>query len=209
MKVRHLIYLLIALLFAVATLRAGDSGTNGAPRSCCQPSLEAATPLADKSLYQLESTWANDRGQGIKLESLRGRSQIVVMFFTSCQSTCPLLVFQLQQIEAALPETIRTNVGFTLVSFDPKRDTSAALKDYRDAHKLAGGNWTLLRGDADAVMDLAAVLGVKYTQDTNGQFRHSNLITVLNAGGEIVYQQNGLGSDNQEILRCVGKLVAH
>src|ERR1051325_9295583 len=94
----------------------------------------------------------------------------------------------MQQLEAALPANLRTNVGFLLVSFDTERDTPAALKNYRAQHGLAA-NWTLLHGEADDVLDLAALLGVKFKKDAQGQFMHSNIITVLNADGEIAYQQ--------------------
>jgi cytochrome oxidase Cu insertion factor (SCO1/SenC/PrrC family) len=48
--------------------------------------------------------------------------------------------------------------------------------------------WTLLRGGADDVRELAALLGVNYAEDARGQFAHSNLITLLNADGEIAFQ---------------------
>ena len=47
------------------------------------------------------------------------------------------------------------------------------------------------------------LLGVKYKQDANGNFSHSNLITVLNAGGEIVHQRTGLQGDVAEMVRAI------
>ena len=38
----------------------------------------------------------------------------------------------------------------------------------------------------------AALTGVKYKQEADGNFSHSNLITILNAEGEIVHQRAGL-----------------
>jgi protein SCO1/2 len=49
------------------------------------------------------------------------------------------------------------------------------------------------------VRELAALLGVIYREDANGSFAHSNVITVLNAEGEIVYQQPGLNLPPDEI----------
>ena len=207
MKMNRLIYPAAALLVVAAF--AGDAlTTKNVRRSCCAP-LEAATkPLSDKSLYQLETTWTNDEGNPVKLDSLRGRPQVIVMFFTTCQYTCPLLVFQLKQLEAALPAAARGKVGFTLVSFDPDRDTPAALKTYRTQHDLSRANWTLLRGDSDGVLDLAALLNVKFKKDAEGNFSHSNLITLLNAEGEIVYQQTGLNPDDHDLIRRIEQLEA-
>ena len=113
----------------------------------------------------------------------------------------------MKNIEAALPENLRTNVGFTLISFDSTRDTPAALKAYRAKRELSNQNWTLLRGEPDDVRELAALLGVIYRQDAKGDFAHSNVITVLNAEGEIVFQQSGVNVPPDEIVQTLEKLV--
>jgi len=47
------------------------------------------------------------------------------------------------------------------------------------------------------------LLGVKFKQDARGQFAHSNLITVLNAKGEIVHQRSGLQGAITDTIRAV------
>jgi protein SCO1/2 len=175
--------------------------------ACCSKELPAATCLPDKSLYQLSSSWTNDANASLTLASLRGRPQIVTMFFASCEFACPILVNDMRRIEAALPEDVRTNVGFVLISFDSKRDTPAALGNYRRLHNLSS-NWTLLRGAPDDVLELAALLGVKFKQDPRGQFAHSNLITLLNSNGEIATQQTGLNQTGEEIVAKTKRLLA-
>ena len=181
-------------------------------RSCCAKSSENTSTASSQavsglSLYQLDSTWTNDAGSALKLEAMRGRPQIVTMFFVQCNYACPLLVYQMQQIESALPKSLRGKVGFTLISFDTERDTPAALQVYRKGHGLDPQQWTLLRGSAGDVLDCAAVLNVKFKKDTQGQFQHSNVITLLNADGEIVYQQLGLTADRNEIVKRVTDLL--
>ena len=80
---------------------------------------------------------------------------------------------------------------FVLVSFDTVRDTTEVLAKYR-AQRALDGQWIVLRGDDDAVRELAALLGVKYKQEADGMFSHSNVITLLNREGEIVHQRQGL-----------------
>jgi protein SCO1/2 len=179
------------------------SGTN--KPSCCTKELAAGAALPERSIYQSASQWTNDVAKAASLESLRGRPQVVTMFFAECQFTCPILVHSMKQIEAALPEGTRTNVGFVLISFDPERDTPAALAKYRQTHEL-GANWTLLRGGADDVMELAALLGVKYKKDVAGNFAHSNIITVLNDEGEIAFQELGVNRDPLNTVNALQKL---
>jgi protein SCO1/2 len=189
---------LLFLALSAATALAATNETTEVLPPCCRP-LAAQTNYTDKSLYLLDSTWTSDAGRKVKLGVLRGKPQVVVMFFASCQFTCPITVSDVQRIEAALPENLRTNTGFLLVSFDSVRDTPAALKAYRTTRELSSQNWTLLRGEPDDVRELAALLGVIYREDANGSFAHSNVITVLNAEGEIVYQQPGLNLPPDEI----------
>lgn len=175
--------------------------TNLVCHSCCMPDAAVGT-FTDKSLYQVDSKWTTDAGKGLRLGALAGRPQVVLMFFSHCTTACPILVHDLRQIEAGLTPAERTNVGFTLVSFDSERDTPKALAEYRREWNLPG-NWTLLNGAPDDVLELAALLGVQYKKTADGQFAHSNVISLLDANGEILYQQSGVNIDPQEIIRRI------
>jgi len=171
---------------------------------CCRPALPAGQPT-DKSLYLLDSEWTSDVSRKIKLGALRGRPQIVAMFFTHCEYACPILVSELTTIERRLPPEVLGKVDFLLVSIDSKRDTPAALAAFRKKRQLTRERWTLLRGETDDVRELAALLGVNYTEDARGQFAHTNLITVLNAEGEITFQHTGLKQDLAPLIAAIDK----
>ncbi|HVY71654.1 MAG TPA: hypothetical protein VHH73_17110, partial [Verrucomicrobiae bacterium] len=98
---------LIALGWILSATSADSAGVTPA-----KSAISLWEPLPDTSLYQVDSTWTTDRVEKIRLSSLAGRPQIVVMFFAGCSSTCPLLVHQLKQIEAVLPPDLATNTGF-------------------------------------------------------------------------------------------------
>ena len=176
--------------------------------SCCATNLATTANFTDNSLYQLDSTWTNDAGQSLALSALRGRVQVVAMFFASCTYACPIIVHDLQRIEAALPETVRGKVGFTLVTIDTERDTPEALHAYRAARQLPADRWTLLHGTSDDTLELAALLGVKFKRETTGQFAHSNLITILNEQGEIIHQLAGLNQDIGETVKRIASVAA-
>ncbi len=175
-------------------------------KSACCDELAGGAPLTARSLYQLDAPWTDDAGKPVKLAALRGSPVVVAMFFASCEYACPVLVHDLQRLRAALPEAVRAQTRFVLVSFDVARDTPAVLADYRQKRELDPG-WTLLRGDAGAVQDLAMLLGVSYKQDARGQFAHSNLFTVLNAEGEIAHRQPGLQGEMSDSARAVAGLA--
>jgi protein SCO1 len=206
MKRSSLFLTFAILLLSAGMLRAAEPVTNVPERSCCaRPEVPASH--TDKSLYQLESIWTTDEGKQIRLDKLGGRVQVVAMFFASCRYACPIIVNDMKRIEAALPSGLRARVGFTLVTFDSKRDTPAALAEYRRTRDLAADRWTLLWGQPDDVLEFAQLLGVRYKEDATGQFTHSNVITLLNAQGEIVHQQTGLNQDIRETVRVIEQLA--
>lgn len=191
-------------LFLSSLTFAADS-TNLPP--CCRKPLATAV-FTDKSLFQLDSTWTSDMGREVKLGVFRGRPQVVGLFFTHCEYACPIIVHDMRRIQAALPASLRDQVDFLLVSFDTERDTPAVLADYRKTHRLDTDHWTLLTGKPDDVRELAALLGINYQKDARGQFAHSNVITILNAEGEVIRQQVGLNTGPEESVKALEKSLA-
>ena len=159
--------------------------------ACCKAEASAPGAFSKESLYQLDVSFTDDSGKVSPLGALRGRPVVLDMFFASCGYACPLTVTDMLAIQGRLPAELRSQAVFVLVSFDVARDTPAALAKYRADHGL-GGQWILLHGSDDAVRELAALLGVKFKQEADGAFSHSNLVTILNREGEIVHQRQGL-----------------
>ena len=172
----------------------------GTPSCCSAEKVAAAKPVSDRSIYQLGATWTNDAGKPVTLVSLRGKPVIVAMFFAQCEYACPVLVHDIKRLQAALPETLREQTQLVLVTFDTERDTPAALRAFRERMSL-DERWTLLRSESEAVQELAMLLGVKFKKDARGQFAHSNLLTLMNAEGEIVHRHGGLNGDISEAAK--------
>jgi protein SCO1/2 len=202
---------LAAMCTVIVSVAAG-SPAKSAPPPCCavtEPAVAACcveeknvAPLSAKSLYLLDAKWTNDDSATVRLASLRGKPVVLAMIFTHCEYACPVLVQDIQRMRAALPEAVRAKAQIVLVSFDTERDTPAALKAFRERATL-DANWTLLRGDAADVQELAMLLGVKFKRDARGQFAHSNLFTILNPAGEIVHRHLGLNGDISEAARAL------
>ena len=182
---------LLAPLFACAL----PALVHGA--ACCSGGDEtpapatATSPLPARSLFNLDAHWTTDAGGELALARLRGETLVVAMIFTHCEYACPMLVHDLRKLREQLPPASRERVRFVLVTLDPERDTPAVLKTYRDAQAL-DERWTLLRGGDLETKTLAMLLGVQFRREANGQFGHSNLLTVLSPDGEIIHQRNGL-----------------
>lgn len=163
---------------------------------------------SDLSIYQLDSDWKNQSGQNLKLASLRGKPVVVSMVYTTCAFACPRTLADMQNIERGLSEYETDDFRMVLVTIDPERDTPAQLSTFASQYNLNLTRWTLLTSGPDQIQELAAVLNVKYRKALNGEFAHSNLITVLNDQGEIVHQQQGLGAAPDETIAIVKGLLS-
>lgn len=200
---------------ATATDRPALAPAAAATASCCAPAPSccaaapaeepAAAALSTSSLYQLDGGFENDRAQEVRLAALRGRPVLLAMFFSTCTYACPMIVSDLTRIRAALPAPLRDELAIVLVSFDVARDTPAQLARFR-AERSLDDAWTLLHGSDATVAELAALVGVKYRREADGQFAHSNLITVLNREGEIVHQRAGLEGGLDDAAVAVRRL---
>lgn len=154
--------------------------------------LDSSNPAAGEySLYQVDSEWKNQDGDALTLSSLEGRTQVVAMTYTSCEVSCPRIVASMKHIQSSTGH----ETAFVLISIDPERDSVGALATYAEKMDMSTPRWNLLTGSADDIQEMAALLGVRYRKMADGEFAHSNIVTVLNEQGTIVYQQKGLGSD--------------
>jgi protein SCO1/2 len=192
--------LLTSLAIAPSALRAHDHAHHA-------PGLEAATPLPGGSVYNLESMWTNQDGVSAAIGALRGRPVVVAMAYTTCKDMCPAIVADMLWIEKHLPPEAN-GIRLALFSFDSVLDTPERLKRYADDHGLEPARWSLFHGDQDAVRELAAALGVSYRPDGKGGFDHATVISLLDADGNVVFQQRGTQASPEELLAKLKSLVA-
>ncbi len=173
--------------------------------------MKGAQP-SGKSLYWLNGTWTNQQKKKLELKSLRGQPVVIAMIYSSCSSVCPLILDDVKKIEKSLSSADQAKVKFVLVSFDPKRDQPDKLAQYATKHGVNRANWLFLNGKESQVSELAALLGVRYQATAQGEYIHSNQITLLNAEGEVTYQRPDLKvdlKDFQEKLKALLPKASH
>jgi len=196
---------------AVIVLSTGVSRLDhGSPtvRTSAREAEATLAALSDESLYQLGSTWTNDRGEPVKLVALAGSPQVVAMVYTRCTSLCPLLVHDLKAMDRSIHGRAREATRYVLVTMDPGHDTPAALAAWRRHMGLDDARWTLLRGSEPDTRELAAVLGFAYGKGDGKNYSHSSLVTVLDKGGRIVHQQTSVGADPQRTVAAIEQSLA-
>ncbi len=152
--------------------------------------------LPSDSLFHVKSTWRTHNDKPIQLKDLQGQGTIITMVYTSCAHACPMMITKIQEVEAALKKSSMKNYKVVIASFDPKKDTPAALKKYVKGRNLDESRWTFLSAPNDRVArELAVVLGISYKEIEGGDFSHSNIITYLDKNGVIKAKLQSLNED--------------
>ncbi|MDR7212317.1 SCO family protein [Flavobacterium piscis] len=156
--------------------------------------------ISDLSIYNLPSKWTNQNGGNIEMKDLKGKVLVMVMIYTSCKAACPRLVADMRNIEQRLPQNVKSHIKMVLVSIDPEVDTPKRLKAFAIENKMDNNQWVFLRSTEENTREFAAVLAVNYKKIAPLDFSHSNIISVFNADGELVYQQEGLGVNSDPTI---------
>ncbi len=160
----------------------------------------------EASLHDFDITFQNQDGAKTTLADLKGQPVLITMFYGNCTYACPLLVSRMKRIEAKLPPDVREKMRMVLVTFDPKRDTVPKLKELAQRYAPDSTRWTFLRvDDAEAVRELAAVLGTKYRFMPDGSINHSSVITLLDEQGVVRARVDGMETPDATILDALPK----
>ncbi len=163
-----------------------------------------ATPV-DKgaSVYQLDVEFVAHDGETRTWDDFKGKPLVITMIYSSCTTACPLIV---QEVKNILKDADTTSLPVLLVSMDVDRDAPAALADMKTRHTL-GDNWTLVQPTENSVREVAAALGIRYRKLPDGEFNHSQVITVLNNEGAIEARAEGLGPQRADVVEAIKNLT--
>ena len=180
------------------------AGCAAEKKSCCNGHATAAVATVPcGAVLDVAGDWQTDAGTTLALAQLRGRPAVISMFYASCEGICVITKDDMKAVEASLPAAARERTTFVLVTLAPDLDSAAVLKKYRTDHGLSEKNWVLLRGSPAATAALAAQLGIGFGRDQSGLFRHSSVLTVLDAAGKILLRQDGVHADLTETVAAI------
>lgn len=166
-----------------------------------------AGAVVDASIFDLDLALVDQDGQALTLGDLGGRVMLAAMVYTSCDSVCIMVTEQMKAIERQLAGADE-DVRYALFSLDPGRDTPAAMREFARVQRLDTKRWRLMAAAEDDVRTLAAVLGVRYQPEENGEIAHSAMIFVIDPKGVVRHRQVGVGQDAAELVAAVRRARA-
>lgn len=167
----------------------------------------ANADLPEDSVYLLDSTWLNQDASEVKLSDFQGKTTVITMTYMSCPHACPMILAKVKKIKAGFDKKGIKNYHLVFASFDPKVDKPKVLKTFMNKRNVNSREWTFLTAkNPESVRELAAVLGINFKDLGDGNFSHSNIISLLNDKGQIVKKVESLSANEDPLIEAATNL---
>jgi protein SCO1/2 len=143
-----------------------------------------------------------------------GKVMLVGYVYTHCPDICPLITFNMRDIQNEFEED--DNLLLVSVSFDPDRDTPDVLLDYASNFRLNQTNWQLLTGNKPIVESLLSKLKIgtvktptRFTESGTPIYfiDHTDRVTLIDEKGQIRKHYSGSELDKDEVVKDIRRLL--
>lgn len=130
----------------------------------------------------------DQNGRAFTLADYRGRQLALEFIYVRCDSVCRSLGAAFRQLSEALPAgALGRDIALLSISFDPRNDDVAALRDWARRQGADGAHWRVARPrDAAQTAALLHAFGVVVVPDGMGGYEHNAAIHLLDRGGRLV-----------------------
>jgi protein SCO1/2 len=176
------------------------------------PLARGATPTAIVSAqdeppaqkYFTDVVLLNQAGKPMRLYSdlIKGRTVIIIPFFTTCTGACPVMNQNLAKIQDWLGDRLGKDAHLISISVDPTTDTVPMLRAYAQQFNARPG-WYFLGGKRENV-DLALK---KLGQFVEAREDHMNLMIIGNEKTGLWKKAFGL-ADSDSLIRVVDSVLS-
>ena len=141
----------------------------------------------DTIYHQIASfNLTNQIDQVVNQNTTKNKIYIANFFFASCQSICPMMSNQLQEVQKAF--LADDSVLILSHSVNPLHDTVAVLSNYADTYGAKTNKWHLLTGNKKQIYDLAKTSYLVNAFEDDGSpegFLHSELFLLIDKKARI------------------------
>ena len=144
--------------------------------------------IAGDTIYHQIASFnlTNQIGQVVNQNTTKNKIYIANFFFASCQSICPMMSNQLQEVQKAF--LADDSVLILSHSVNPLHDTVAVLSNYGDTYGAKTNKWHLLTGNKKQIYDLAKTSYLVNAFEDDGSpegFLHSELFLLIDKKARI------------------------
>lgn len=167
----------------------------------------------DQDITRTQNTFLNQDSLKVEFPNIiKNKITLMAMIYTHCPDICPMTTHNMSLIEQRLPDNLKNQVRFVVISFDPNRDTPAVLKKFAEIRDLSFNNWSFLSGDAKNTEEVMLKFGVKAipadsTYDEKGELSynviHTDRISLIDQNGRLRANYKGSTADLNMVLEDI------
>ncbi len=132
--------------------------------------------------FSPEIQWKNEENQSVSFKQWENHSISIIMAYTSCRTSCPLLIRRLRELQDQVQNKNQIS-DFIFVTLDPRIDTPKRLKQFKQNWNL-NNQWHFLTGTKELTQKLSRALGIKY-HETGGHIVHDSKIFLISKDQKI------------------------
>jgi len=167
--------------------------------------FRCATPATAR--YHARVPLYAQNGRTLDFDAPGSHFRIVTMFYASCPMACPLAIAALGQIDRQLSAAQRARLEVLMITFDPKRDTTAALRHVATVHHLDSRRWLLARSAPADVRWLSARLDIPYRRLPDGGFNHASVFVLVDGNGRELARTSYTGKADPEFIAAIRRAL--
>ena len=159
--------------------------------------------IAGDTIYHQIASFnlTNQIGQVVNQNTTKNKIYIANFFFATCQSICPMMSNQLQEVQKAF--LADDSVLILSHSVNPLHDTVAVLSNYGDTYGAKTNKWHLLTGNKKQIYDLAKTSYLVNAFEDDGSpegFLHSELFLLIDKKARIRGMYDGTNTSEVKKL---------
>lgn len=167
--------------------------------------LEYSQAAIGRTIDNLQ--FLNRKKESVSLQQFRKKPLIINMVYTSCSTSCPMIVESLYDgVKIAQDALGEDAFNVLTIGFDTRSDSPARMRGFASTRGVSLPNWHFLSGTEEAVTKLTETLGFIYVPSPAG-FEHLTQTTVIDAEGEIYRHVYGANFSAPTIVEPLKELV--
>lgn len=167
----------------------------------------------DQDISRTQNTFFNQDSIEVDFPELtKGKITLMTMVFTHCPDICPMTTHNMHLIEQKLPDEIKDDVKFVVISFDPNRDKPSVLRKYAELRDYDFNRWSLLSGDEQNTIEVMLKFDVKaiftdstYSEDGELSYNiiHTDRLSLIDQKGKLRNTYKGSIANLDEVVEDI------
>lgn len=152
---------------------------------------------------------SNQDGQPVSLSTFKGRVVLVTAVYSTCTTTCPMMLTKVRKILDQLSPSDRSEMAVVAFSLNPEADTRELRAITAKIYGMQAPQFHFVSGVPSEVNALLDQLNVARTRDDKtGQIMHSNLFFLLDRQGRIAYRLSLSQNEQSWLISALRVLLA-